>query len=531
MDIDLAKKKRLLLSLLNARIILAVLRSILVLKGLRYPEISALEQIEISFSIDTSSVGLTLPCSGKQLYDWACGVEQKVCDALDSFITPTDGLPGHDYLIALDIIKYPFILYAGQPITERVLLMLDDVHKLTWEQRRFLREELIDNRLPVGIWMAERLEALGVEELLSEGAILGRDHEGVINLEAFWRGNRRFEGVVKNIADCRVREAADTDIESFNGCLQNSLDGEKWQNKFAEGKLIVSERVRSSADQKQRYIQWVSEREQQKGTEKDNAIAWKTLEILIDREERKPYKQLTIFDLPLEVNELEKRDDSQVRAAAELFFCKEFKIPYYYGISRLANIASSNIEQFLWLTGSLFEVSLSAALLKQPCALPPNQQQQILKQAVEQRWNTLPQQVKYGHDVRKFLEAIGELSKWETNRPNAPYAPGVTGIAISMADRDKLQDPQQLAKDPGLAQLSRVIQICVAYNFLEVVVDAKQGQKGGQRWMLLYLNRMLCVHFDLPLTYGGWRPQSLTKLFRWLQRGFLPPKKEPELWL
>ncbi|WP_292805407.1 hypothetical protein [Nostoc sp. NMS7] len=503
----------------------------MVLKGLRYPEISALEQIEISFSIDTSSVGLTLPCSGKQLYDWACGVEQKVCDALDSFITPTDGLPGHDYLIALDIIKYPFILYAGQPITERVLLMLDDVHKLTWEQRRFLREELIDNRLPVGIWMAERLEALGVEELLSEGAILGRDHEGVINLEAFWRGNRRFEGVVKNIADCRVREAADTDIESFNGCLQNSLDGEKWQNKFAEGKLIVSERVRSSADQKQRYIQWVSEREQQKGTEKDNAIAWKTLEILIDREERKPYKQLTIFDLPLEVNELEKRDDSQVRAAAELFFCKEFKIPYYYGISRLANIASSNIEQFLWLTGSLFEVSLSAALLKQPCALPPNQQQQILKQAVEQRWNTLPQQVKYGHDVRKFLEAIGELSKWETNRPNAPYAPGVTGIAISMADRDKLQDPQQLAKDPGLAQLSRVIQICVAYNFLEVVVDAKQGQKGGQRWMLLYLNRMLCVHFDLPLTYGGWRPQSLTKLFRWLQRGFLPPKKEPELWL
>jgi len=528
LDIEPAKQNRLLLSLLNARIVLAALRGALELKGLRYPETSALEQLEISSSLDISSIGIQLPCSGKGLYDWAYDIERNICDALDSLITPKDAsLPGHDLLIALNIIRPEHIIHNGQPVAERVVLMLDNFHRLTEKQRRFLLKEVVESRVPIGIWIAERLVALDVDELLSDGAILGRDHEGIINLETFWkRGNKRFEGLVKNVADCRVIETANRKIESFDLCIQNSLETDKWQTKFIEESQVVAERIRARVSEKPDYDEWirVTERESCNSNPQESAITWRTLEILIERQERKP-RQLNLFDSPIEVDELEKRNTSSVREAAELFFCQEFNIPYYYGISRLATMASSNIEQFLWLAGNLFEESLSAAFLKQRTEIPPDRQQQILKRSVEERWNSMPQDVQYGRDVRNFLEAIGEFSKLQTNRPNAPYVPGITGIAITMSDRNKLQDAKQLDKDPSLAKLSRVIKTCVANNLLHAALDRKQGQKGEERKMLLYLNRMLCIHFDLPLGYGGWNKQSLPELVTWLNVGFKAPKQ------
>jgi hypothetical protein len=528
LDIEPAKQNRLLLSLLNARIVLAALRGALELKGLRYPEASALEQLEILSSPDISSISIQLPCSGKSLYDWAYDIERNICDALDSLITPKDAsLPGHDSLIALNIIRPEHIIHNGQPVAERVVLMLDNFHRLTEKQRRFLLQEVVESRVPIGIWIAERLVALDVDELLSDGAILGRDHDGIINLETFWqRDSRRFEKLVKNIADYRVIETANRKIESFDLCIQNSLETDKWQTKFIEGTQVVAERIRARVTRKHDYDEWirVTEIESSNSNPQESAISWRTLEILIERQERKP-RQLTLFDSPIEVDELERRNSSSVREAAELFFCQEFNIPYYYGISRLATMASSNIEQFLWLAGNLFEESLSAAFLKQRIEIPPDRQQQILKRSVEERWNSMPQDVQYGRDVRNFLEAIGEFSKLQTNRPNAPYVPGITGIAITMSDRNKLQDAKQLDKDPGLAKLSRVIKTCVANNLLHAALDRKQGQKGEERKMLLYLNRMLCIHFDLPLGYGGWNKQSLPELVTWLNFGFKPPKQ------
>lgn len=528
LDIEQAKKKRLLLSLLNARIILAALRGILEIKGLRYPDTSYLEQLEILSSQDTSLFNLQLPCSGKVLYDWAYEIERKVCDALDSLITPTGtSLPGHDSLIALELIRPTCIRHNGKPIAERVLLMLDNFHSITENQRRFLLKEIVESRVPIGIWIAERLIALDVDELLSDGAILGRDHEGIISLETFWRrGNKRFQALVSNIADCRVAEAANIKIESFDLCIQNSLDTDRWQDKFTKGSQAIAQRIHTRVSGKPEYNDWIwiTEQESASFNPQEVAISWRTLEILIERVERKS-RQLTLFDSPLEEDELEKRKSSSVRAAAELFFCEEFKLPYYYGISRLASMASSNIEQFLWVAGGLFEESLSAAFLKQHKDLPPERQEQILKQAVKERWESLPQDVQYGRDVRNFLQAIGNFAKLQTNLPNAPYVPGVTGIAISMSDRIKLQNPKHLNQDPGLAHLSRVIKTCVAYNLLHAALDRKQGQKGGERKMLLYLNRMLCIHFNLPLGYGGWREQSLKELVTWLHFGFKAPEQ------
>jgi hypothetical protein len=42
----------------------------------------------------------------------------------------------------------------------------------------------------------------------------------------------------------------------------------------------------------------------------------------------------------------------------------------------------------------------------------------------------------------------------------------------------------------------------------------------GDRWMVLYLNRLLCPKHWLPLQYGGFKEKTLDELFKWSSSGF-----------
>ena len=140
--------------------------------------------------------------------------------------------------------------------------------------------------------------------------------------------------------------------------------------------------------------------------------------------------------------------------------------------------------------------------------------------------------MRHGREVRGFIEAIGAFSQWMTYQPTAPNDPGVNGIAISMADREKLVDRNYLKTRPDKEKLARVLASALAHNLLEPVLDNKCK---GEKWMVLNLNRLLCVHFDLLLQYGLFKEfkdqtkefkiQTLDELCMWIERGFKPPKK------
>jgi hypothetical protein len=519
LDLDDGRKQRLFLSLLNARIMLAVLHGILDLKQMEYP--NQLNRISLSRENhraplpDTPS-GLT----GEALYSWAEGLERTVCEALDSFLPLSESpLPGHDSLLVLSLINATGLLVDGVPVTRRVLVMLDDVHRLTFKQREWLLDAILSVRSAVAIWVAERLQALTVEELLSSGAAQGRDYGEVVTIEDYWRGARigKFEKLMSSVADRRTRDARDVEIGRFADCLQDSLDGDEWHAIYREGIPVIVKRVKQKAAGHQKFSAWISEREKTSGTPRELLLSWRTLEILVERELRKSQQT---FDFELEAADLEQREVSSVRAAAELFVARELGLPYYYGLPRLAGLASSNIEQFLRLSGDIFEECVSAALLRRPTQLTPSDQERILRKAIRNVWKELPRQVKHGTQVIRLLEAIGRLGQWETHKPNAPYAPGVTGIAISMADRATLKDALARSSGKHFALLGEVIASCIAHNLLEANLNQKCK---GQYWMVLYLNRMLCVHFDLPLQYGGWRERRLSDLVDWLGKGFTPP--------
>jgi len=398
--------------------------------------------------------------------------------------------------------------------------MLDDIHKLARRQRDGLIRTLVDFRNTASVWIAERLEALGISELLDVGATANRDYGQITNLESLWRPpSRRFEMTVIDIADRRARTATDVEIGSFAGCLQNSLDGTEWVSSLQGALNTTAGRLKEIGERETRFKDWIDARESMEGTLHEKLLAWRTTEVLIEREKRK--RQLA-FDFALDRADMEKKDDSAARAAAEIFLMQKFHLPYYFGFTRLASIASSNIEQFLAVAGELFEEAASAALIKRPHDLSPERQEMIIRRVATYWWEEeLPRRIPYSRETRTLVDAIARYAQWETYKPNAPYSPGVTGIALTMADRDKLRSNSFLETRPDAKRLAAVIATCLAHNILEAIPDYAQGY---QRWMILYLNRLLCVNYRLPLQHGGWRPKSIDELCRWQQGVFKLPK-------
>jgi len=518
LESDGVRKHRLLFGLLNARIVLASLRSCLLLHNLKFPE--DLDKIELA---PNASVELALGLSertGTQIYRWAANLEESVCDAIDSFDDGTSAsLPGSDTLNSLSLLIPGNLLVEGKPAAGHSLLLLDDVHHLTAQQRGLLLKATAELRQGVGVWLAERFEALSTDEMLETGVTEGRDYDREISIEKFWRSSqKKFENLMMSVADRRTSAALSVEVNSLDSCLQASLDGSEWDRRYEQAISQVSTRVKQLASTSTLFAEWINDREQMTGTLRERAVAWRTLEILVHRELR---RQQRTFDFPLSSAGLAERAGSSVKAAAELFLSSEFKFPYYFGHKKLANLASWNIEQFMRLAGDEFEEVVSKYLVTKSSLLDASRQDALLRHASNSLWDEIPRRARYGDYVQRLLGAIGGFCRSRTYEDSAPYDPGVTGIAISMKDREHLRNPEFLRRNPQYAVLADVIAASIANNFLEAQLDYSVK---GDKWMVLNLNRLLCVSYDLPLGYGGFKERPLRDLHTWMMSGYEPKR-------
>ncbi|MGB2639421.1 MAG: hypothetical protein WAN32_10775, partial [Candidatus Acidiferrum sp.] len=517
LEFEPARKERLLFGLLNARIILATLRSALVLHRFDYP--ADLKRITVSAdTVRELGPAFTAGATGEDLHRWATSLESAVCDAIDSFgSADIKSIPGSDTLSSLALLKHGALLLDSKPVAEHVLLLLDDVHHFTHRQRTRVLKVISDLRSGIGIWLAERFEALTPDEMLSSGISEGRDYEGEILLEQYWRDHdRKFENLLMSVADKRASAAIDVEVTSLDSCLQASLDGSEWQSKYEAGIPVIRDRVAKAIGGRSRFSAWMESQEVRVGTARDRAIGWRAMEILVHREIKHDQKS---FDFPLAPNALAERSDSQVRAAAELFLSQEFDLPYYFGTHKLASLAFWNIEQFMRLAGDEFEEVVSSRVVRKDPTLDAGRQDQLLRAASTSLWNEIPRRAKNGEKVLKLLDSIGRFCKQRTYEASAPYDPGVTGIAISMQDRASLQNRDFLTKNPQYSVLAEVLAAAIANNLLEARLDYKVK---GSTWMVLNLNRLLCINFDLPLNYGGFKERPLHDLYGWMTSGYKP---------
>lgn len=509
LNVSEAHKKRYFFSLLNARIVIATLRSILQLENLTFPE--GLDVISYEYKDESNFFLQECPKNGRELFDWASRIERGVYKAIDSFLPDMENVQGHDELFAFSVLQPEYFLINGKTIFNRVLFMLDDTHKLTTTQRTKLETYIRERRGNNSIWISERLEALAPKENL--GTTYERDYLE-INLESYWQEKqKKFKDSLIRIADSRANLSTEG-LNSFSDYIETNIDEDDFKGDFIGVVSSIQERLNAIAQRTNKYDEWLEYliQKEKEMSPLDLAHLYKKVEIIINRLVKKD--QLSL-DFPLTVDELEvKLDSSDVVPAAKLFVSNEANIPFYHGINMLADLSSYNYDQFLSFSSDLFEEMISNKLIGQQISLSPARQEKIIQKVVEKRWNDLPKQIPYAKEVIKFLSEFGNYARQQTYQVNAPYGAGINGFTIREKASGKLFIENKWHENEIYDALINVISTCISYNLLEVR-KTKQGEK-DREWSVYYLNRWLCVKFNLPVSYGGFRHKNADELTKWI---------------
>ncbi|MBS1773930.1 MAG: hypothetical protein JST82_13815 [Bacteroidetes bacterium] len=507
LHVDDAKKKRFFFALINARIVMTTLRGLLTIKRLSFPQ--DLDKITIN-TPDTNFINdVSFPCTGALLYDWAINVEKKVYKALDSFL-PIDQIQpeGHSELFTLRLLVNAEIKINNEAFNERMLFMFDDAHKLSGKQRDFLIKYIIEQRNNFSIWVSERLEALTTEENLK--SYQGRDYNE-LNLEAIWQTREaKFKSIVSNIAFRRAAISTE-DVPGFDENLEANINEEVFKTNYQDAYEKSITRLNSISEQTTKFNEWLNYVRTEDCSDLERAILTRSTEIIVHRNLS---EQQTAMEMEIPSAVLKASIISQIENAAEYFISLESKLPYYYSFDKLVQISSFNIDQFLHFAGELYEAMLSNRIARKATLITTEEQQRIIMRVVNDKWKELSTLIPYSEVVKKFLQKFHEFAYKESNRPTFPYAPGVTGFALKPPASNKLIQDEHWLDDEVFIQLSNVLSTCVSFNLLEKRT-VNHGKKGSDPTTVYYLNRWLCVRFNLPLGYGGWRSIKPEDLLKW----------------
>ena len=508
LEVSPAQKKRYFFSLLNARIVLATLKTLVSISPGNKSFSENLEKIVYHFDDrDNYFWELSLPCTGKQLYDWASEIERKVYEAIDSFLPVTDVKPvGHDELFSMQILSPTDFTINGKQQSGQFLFMLDDAHKLAYNQRQSLKKYLIEKRGNFSVWVAERLEALDpVDNLRS---FEERDYEE-LNIEKFWSEKpEKFEKILNSIAEKRAATSTE-DVTSFSDYLGETLEEQEYETDLLAAIQKSKTNLNTVQQATPKFDRWIEYVDRQEISILEKAMLYRKLEIIVTR---MMGRQQLAFDFPLAEQELFDKIKGEMEGISKLFIANEQELPYYFGFNDLARLASNNIEQFLSFSANLFEEMLSNKISGYQINLQSGDQQRILKEVADNKWNELAKVLPYSDRVVQFLTRFGDYCNRETYRPSAPYREGVTGFAIK--DHQSLfKNSEQWYEDSVKQPLIDVLSTCVAFNLLEIK-KVKQGTAGEVN-EVFYLNRWLCLKFNLSFAYGGWRHRSSDELMKW----------------
>lgn len=516
-----AGSEKVFFKLLDLRILARAIESALAIGRLRYPADAGL----IRFVPKAGAVGDVARSTFRQFLSEEVGdvegvtadvllsairvEESRVVELLDSLLpVDWDAESGHARLYSLQLLASSDIEIDGSVTHLQPVVMFDDVHDLAWRQREALYAELVE-RQTIGRWIAERQSAVDDHELLT-GRTPNREYVEIYLEDELATGGRRLERLLQEVANRRAVASlsAAGERNQFTSLLRTS-DQISPKRKL-DARAAARTSVELLCESTPRFRRWLELTDvyAKNSDALDSAIRYRELEIIVEREIAKG------ATLDFEVEETEPKTKSDTRAAARLFLSIENKLPYYAGADVLADLSSSNVEQYLGTSGDLFDLMLSALSLRKRSGafLEADEQHRQIKKTSKELWEAIPRRVPDGPEVQVLLHAIADKSRDDTFRPTAPYSPGVTGTAIDFDDRSRLFVRSADGAPAGYERLRRAMKSAVAHNLLEM--SRVPNKTKGQRFAVLYLNRLLLPHFNLPLQRGGFREQSMSRLAR-----------------
>lgn len=492
------EQKRVFLSLLNARIVLATLKSCMSLAGIKY---TALDQITYSPEELVPEFGdFKAEFTGKELLDWAAEQERRICEFLDSFVMPDEGIQGSNSLFALKAMKASWFTYKGERLCDEFIFQIDDGHKLTKKQKKTIREEAVELRLPVTLWIAERLETLSTTDILSDKNIKDRDDQ-TIHLENAKKGI--FNPMVKNISTLRSAFSTDGIILASALASDTSINYKALYNEASKKYQSQLEKLHNY-DNYQECVAAINTQDPY-----ERVLNMRALLMHASRQGSGGVMNLfgyTAQDLEWIVGPL-------MPMVKEVMPGEIAKLPQYYGFSTLIDLASQNVEQFLDLSAKMYEL-LVAKKISDPShyVLTAEEQDGIIRGFAKNRLEDI-KRLPRGNKIYGFLMHLIDFCREVTFTPSYSYR-SVTGFAVKEENSGKWGKDGFWFQEEANDELSTILKDCLSYNFL-MKQGITQGKK-DQKWTIFYLNSWLCAYAHLPLERGGWRPLTLHKLNSWL---------------
>lgn len=490
------EQRRYFLSLLNARIVLAALKSCMTLAGIKYTELNKItytpeEPIKQFGDIKESY-------TGKELLDWATKQERKVCEFLDSFVVPADGIDGNDELFALDAMKAEWFRYGNESLCNEFIFQIDDAHKLTEMQKKIIRSEVAERRIHATLWVAERLETLSTEDILSDNNIQGRDYQ-VIKLENL--SQSLFNKMAKGIASMRSKVSYDgTDLFTY----LSEISTENYNTVYNEASKRCFSQLEALASYPN-YETCIKAISQEAPYER--ALHSRAMLIYASRVDKSP--RLFGYDYE-EMMSILSKDYNEY--AEELLPGEISKLPQYYGQQTLIDLASGNIEQFLSISSKMYELLLSKKIMDTArYDLTPEDQDKIVSEYCKSHLEDV-KQLQRGNKIYAFLMHLIDFCREQTFSPTYSYRT-VSGFAVKEENTGQYDQDGFWFQDDANEELAILLKDCLANNLLYKVART-QGKK-DQNWAVFYLNEWLCAYANLPLRRGGWRKLSLARLKQW----------------
>lgn len=510
--LDSSAHEALFWALLHSRLALLTIRAALQLASLTYPSDVNLVRFEPRADATLHRPDARV-ITGQELFDRAKEAEQSIVDALNSFVPRS---PSFNEGPVVDNIFQLFnthrIFLNGHEVTKHTLVMFDDAHMLDDLQRTLLVRELErHDQRAFASWMSMRLRALEPPNLVSEAVRPNREGFAPVRFDSLT--SARTESWLLDVADRRASRAQ-RDVSSFAACLADSLETEMDESTLLA--TATSERSRAyelARPHGELYRAWLARTDADvaQRTPLNQAIRWAQLQILMERRIRKRQMEFT-FE-PLSPTVVSQTGTDTVEPAT-LFMSNRNGLPFFYGVQRVVQLASTNVEQFLALSAALFDLLLNTGNLRRghQGRLSPTAQHRLILAHSREYVTSLRTSLPYGQDVFNLVTAIAQLCREESIRPNVPITPGVTGVSLQISERDALIEAAH-STNGSERRLLTALASAIAHNVLTLRMTDRQRDENRA---VFYLNRLLCPTYDLPLGFGGYKPLTVSDLSSWV---------------
>jgi hypothetical protein len=394
------------------------------------------------------------------------------------------------------------------PVTLRPMMIVDDAHELHPIQFVQIRDWLKSKAIGVSRWLLCRPDVVAAEDYrdalasdaetdvdMTPGSTKGRDY--LIKLMQFGRGEKRFQGIARDIADRYVTKIPEFSRREINR-LAPMLDMPLPPMPDGQIKVLEAEVAKLAKDSKfsLQLMDSLRARLPAEIRPEEHLVA---LRILMHRE-RNRTPQLGLLDDDEELDEPVTQDrpaKSSLIDGARIQLMNEFERPYYYGMNKVTGASNSNIEQFIRLAGVLVDELLAQVIRGRRSAelAPKAQHIALVKEAhqVMKEWD-----FPYHSAVRQLVTVIAKRCKERTMLPNAPLTAGANAVGVLQDEMDGIFKKHE--------RLSRVLHFAFAYKALVYV--PQYGCK-GKVWCLLELGAVPCMAHGLRLNRGGFIEETL----------------------